>query len=337
MYLIIFSTDSLKAKNYIIENIEIIEPYDVNFKKKTVIDKAFISAFDLLISKIVTSNELKKTKNIELSRIKSMVDSFSITNEKFIENKYSTKIDVLFEKKKVLNYFYEKNITPSILLEKKIVFLPILIDLDKNNLSIYLDNKFYLYWNNLTNKSNLLSYTLPSEDLEEFDIINNNLENIENYEFKKLLSKYNKDFIVAIFFQNKKNINVLSKINFNNKLTIINSQFENINIDNVETTSKVIEALKTKYENFWKKENLINISIKLPLTVSIDSNNLKLLSRFDEVLDNSDLVYDYYIESFTKNETIFKIIYNSTPNKFINNFEEQNFEIDYNGEVWKIK
>ena len=335
--MIIFSTDYSKAKNYIVENIEVIEPYDVNFNKNKIIDEAFVSAFDLLISKIVISYELKKIENIDLSLTKSMVDSFSITNERFIDNNYFAKINVLFEKKKVLNFLYEKNIVPSILSHKQIIFLPIFINLSSNNLSIYLDNKFYVNWNKFTNKSHLLFYNLPGEDLEEFNIIKANLENIENYEFKKLLSKYNEDFIVAIFFQNKKNIDVLSKINFNNKFTILNSEFRNINMNNNDSITKVIEDLKIKYENFWKKENLINISIKLPLTILVDSKNLEVLNRFERELDKSDLVYDYYIDSISNKETIFKIIYNSTPDKFISNFEDKNFNLDYNGEVWSIE
>ena len=85
-----------------------------------------------------------------------------------------------------------------------------------------------------------------------------------------------------------------------------------------------------------EKENLINISIKLPLTILIDSKNLKLIKRFEQELNSSDLVYNYHVESITNNETIYKIIYNSTPKKFIKNFEDRNFQIDYNNEIWLI-
>ena len=178
---------------------------------------------------------------------------------------------------------------------------------------------------------------MPSEDLEDYSIIKKNLENIENYNFENLLSKYNNDFIVAIFFQNNNNLNVLSKIKFNDKLAISNSEFRDVNLNNIETILSVINELKTNYENFWKKENLINISIKLPLTILIDSKNLKLIKRFEQELNSSDLVYNYHVESITNNETIYKIIYNSTPKKFIKNFEDRNFQIDYTNEIWLIK
>ena len=129
----------------------------------------------------------------------------------------------------------------------------------------------------------------------------------------------------------------MSKINFNDKLTISNSEFTNINPENIEKVLGIIKELKINYEDSWKKENLINISIKLPLTISIDSKNLKLLKRFEQELNSSDLVYNYYVESITNNETIYKIIYNSTPKKFIKNFRDRNFQIDYTNEIWRIK
>ncbi len=337
IYLIIFSTEYSKAKNYIVKNVEIIEPYGVNFKKNKMIDKAFKSAFNVLIGKILISDDLNEIKNVNTMLIKSMVESFIITDEQFIENNYLAKINVSFEKKKVLNFLYKKNITPAIPLDKKIIFLPIFINLNSNDLSIYLNNKFYSNWNKFLDKSELLTYMLPSEDLEDYSIIKKNLENIENYNFEKLLSKYNNDFIVAIFFYDKNNFNVLSKINFNDKLTISNSEFKGVNPENIEKILGVIKKLKINYEDSWKKENLINISIKLPLTILIDSKNLKLIKRFEQELNSSDLVYNYYVESITNNETIYKIIYNSTPKKFIKNFEDRNFQIDYNNETWLIK
>ena len=129
----------------------------------------------------------------------------------------------------------------------------------------------------------------------------------------------------------------MSKINFNDKLILLNSEFTDANPKNIGKILSIIKKLKINYEDSWKKENLINVSIKLPLTILIDSKNLKLLKRFEQELNSSDLVYNYHVESITNNETIYKIIYNSTPKKFIKNFEDRNFQIDYNNEIWLIK
>ena len=116
-----------------------------------------------------------------------------------------------------------------------------------------LNNEFYSSWNKYLGQSELLTYILPSEDLEDYSIIKKNLENIENYNFANLLSKYNKDFKVAIFFYDNNSFNVLSKINFNDELTISNSEFKDANPENNEKILDIIKELKNNYEIFGKK------------------------------------------------------------------------------------
>ena len=64
--------------------------------------------------------------------------------------------------------------------------------------------------------------------------------------------------------------------------------------ENIET---IINDLKTSYENNWKMINLINTSIKLPITISLDSSKYSLIEKFENKIENMDLVYNYYIES----------------------------------------
>ena len=101
--LIFFSTENALSRTYIIKNIDIIEPYDLNFKKDKVVDRAFIEAFKIIISKVLISENLKKINNYDLEAIRTMIKSFSITNEEFIDNKYHAKFNVFFEKKKLIN------------------------------------------------------------------------------------------------------------------------------------------------------------------------------------------------------------------------------------------
>ena len=53
-------------------------------------------------------------------------------------------------------------------------------------------------------------------------------------------------------------------------------------------------------------------------------------------LEFSDLVYDYRVEQMSNLITIYKILYNGTPDKFISNFSEK-FQLDISKEVWEIK
>ena len=82
----------------------------------------------------------------------------------------------------------------------------------------------------------------------------------------------------------------------------------------------LIEKLKIYYEDEWKKINLINTSIKLPITLSLNSKNYQLIRKFEQKLNNLDMVSNFYIDYFTSDMTIYKIIYNSSPDKFASEF-----------------
>ena len=62
-----------------------------------------------------------------------MIDTFSIKQEKFIDEVYYVNLGVSFNKKKVFNFLEKKNIFPSIPIKKNILFIPIIIDENKKN------------------------------------------------------------------------------------------------------------------------------------------------------------------------------------------------------------
>ena len=135
---------------------------------------------------------------------------------------------------------------------------------------------------------------------------------------------------------NNNNIDVLTKIKINKQLNIFKSNFKNINLKNENNLKKLISELKIDFENRWKKYNEINPSIKLPLSISLDSKNLSLINDFENILNSSDLVSEYTIDKITSFNSIYRIIYNSTPDKFISNFEKNNFKIDISNKIWTI-
>ena len=113
---IFFSTTFLYADSFDIKNIEISKKFDINFQKKDVINSGFKIAFKNLISKIVNSKDLKKLDNVQLSDIKTIVDNFSIKEEKFIDDIYYVKLDVSFNRKRIYSILEKQNVFPSILM-----------------------------------------------------------------------------------------------------------------------------------------------------------------------------------------------------------------------------
>ena len=66
------------------------------------------------------SSDQKKIKNIKSNEIKSMIQSFSIKEEKFINKVYHLSLGVTFDKK-VFNYL-EKNIFPTQIIQETFFF-----------------------------------------------------------------------------------------------------------------------------------------------------------------------------------------------------------------------
>ena len=288
--IIFFSTTPSQAKSFKIANLEISEEFGLNFNKENVVDKGFKKAFDELISMITTSGDKEKIKNIPLSTIKSLIESFTISEEKFVNNEYKTKFDVTFNKKNTLDFFEKNQIFPSIPKKKKLLLIPLLVDLQLDQIFLFNNNIFYQKWNNDAENYFLLEYLLPSEDIEDINLILQNSKSIEDYDFKEIIKKYDlEDFIIVIIFKNKNNYRVLSKIKLEDSFKIYNQKFEKINFSNIEEIKAMIFSLKNKYEDSWKAINQINTSIKFPLTIAVNAIKHEKIKILENSLNELDI------------------------------------------------
>jgi hypothetical protein len=335
---IFFSTEIVYAKTFSVNDVEISTPFEINFNKNEIIDEGFILAFDRLILSIAQTKNQKKLKKTSLRIIKGMIETFSIKEEKFINEIYYLSLNVSFNKKKIFNFLESKNIFPSLPVKKSIFFIPIILDEDENEILMFSESNLFNRWNSNTKNYHLLKYILPTEDLEDFNLIKRNSKNLENYDFKEIIQKYNlEDYIITIIFKNNEQIRVLNKINFNKKIDLKNLNFKNINLDDDKEIEKFTENLKSIFENYWKSKNEINTSVKLPIKISIDNQNNSKISYFENILANIDLIYDFNIYKFNNKENIYKIIFNGSPDYFLKIMKDENYELDTQNQVWKIK
>ena len=333
-----FSTNNVNAKAFLIKEIQISEKLENNFNKDILISKGFEKAFKELIGKLVKSKDFDKINEASLKEIKSMIETFSIKEEKFIDNTYFLNLGVSFNKKKIFKYLDSRNIFPAQILEEKFLFIPIIIDQLNSNLFVFSNNPIYEGWNEIDKKNFLIEFVLPTEDLEDFNMIKENYFELENYDFSKIIEKYFLDYsIIALIFKDSNEIKILSKINIKDKKVIKSNSFKNIDLNKEENLEFLIENLKIIYEDFWKDYNLINTSIKLPLTVQIDNKDLNLSSTFEKTLDEIDLISDYFINRFDKDFVYYEIIFNGTPQNFINIMSEKNYTFDTQKKIWILK
>ncbi len=333
-----FSTDKVEAKSFVVNNIEISKPFEIKFDKNKVIDEGFIEAFSHLISTIIVSSDQVKIKETKLAEIKGMIESFSVKEEKFIDDTYYVNLGVAFNKKKIFNYLENKNVFPSVPNKKKFLLLPIIIEENNNNLIAFSENNIFNNWNEQNKKSNLLEYLLPTEDLEDLDLIAKNYDSIENFDFKDITKKYNlDDSIVTLVFKNKNNIRILSRITIEDKVVLKNLSFSDINLNNKNDITDLINELKITYEDYWKIFNRINTSIKLPIFVKLDSNDNLKVTNFEKILNEINLIYDFFVLKFDKNHIYYQIIFNGTPNIFLKLMKDKNFVFNTRNKTWVLQ
>ena len=336
--LFFFSTDKAVGKVFEIKDIEISKSFEINFNKNDVINEGFREAFSELTLLILNSSDQEKLIKPKLNELKEMVESFSIKQEKFIDEIYYVNLGVKFNKKKVLNYLELKNIFPSIPIKKKILFIPIIIEENKKELFLFSNNEFFLKWNLNKESFHLIDYILPTEDLEDLNSIKKKYEYIEKYDFKEITEKYDlEDSIVALIFKDQEDIRILSRITIKDDIVLKNQTFSDVDLNKENQIRVVINELKLIYEDYWKNNNQINTSIKLPINIMVNSNNNDKISKFEKYLGELDLIYDFFIIKFDKDYIYYQIIFNSTPNNFLKIMSDNDFNFDTQNKIWQLK
>ena len=267
-----------------------------------------------------------------------MIESFTIKEEKFINEIYYVNLGVSFNKKKIFKYLENNNIFPSIPKKKNFLFIPIIIDEDKKNLALFSDSKIFNEWNDYKESFYLIDYLLPTEDLEDINLIKKNYDEIEKYNFAEIVNKYNlSDSIITLIFKNQNNIRILSRVTVNDNIVLKNLSFSNIDLDNKQNRENLISNLKIVYEDYWKNFNKINTSIKFPIYIKIKGNNNLKVSNFENTLNEIDLIYDYYILKFDKDFIYYHIIFNGTPDNFLKFMKKKSFDLNTQNKTWVLK
>ena len=335
---LIFQQPTYGSSTFKVSDIEITEPFNNNFKKKIVIDKAFILAFKKLINMTVSSNEMIKIKNFNAFEIKNLVDSFDIKNEKFINDTYKAVIDVNFNKQNTFLYFEKKNIFPSIPYNKNIIILPILINVQTRNVNLFSKNPFYKNWNIFKKEHHLINHILPPEDLDIVKILNEKINELEDYNFTNIIKKYDtNEYIICLIYKENSNYKIFSKIKINEDLIIDSKTFNNKDINDPKKLENLITILREIYEDKWKEINKINRSVKLPLNISISSQNFKKNKDFNKFLSSTEQISNYYIKDFNNEKLNYKILFNGSPNQFLSIAEQKNILISTENQIWEVK
>ena len=333
-----FSTKDVLAKTFVVSKIEVEEKYNLNFNKLKVIDRGFKKAFKDISQMILQRKDLNKIRNTPIDDIKKLIENFSILDEKFVNQKYQNIMEVEFNKKKLIKFLDSKNINLSLPKQLDVFLIPVVVDLETNNFKYLSENIFVKNWERVDKNYFQINYIMPNEDAEDFLNIKQNLKDIENYNFQKILKKYySENFIIMIIFKRKNNIKFYSKINFDGKFEILSKNFTNKNIEDQTELNSMILNIKNIYEDNWKSLNKMNPSASVSIRISVESNNIEKSLKLENALVNLDFVNSYNVEKFDSNMIIYKVYYSSNPKRFLKDIVSYDINIDTSSSNWKIK
>ena len=139
-----------------------------------------------------------------------------------------------------------------------------------------------------------------------------------------------------IVFKDNNKIRVFNKIFFNKKNNLKNLNFIDVNFNNEEEIFKFIDKLKVVYEDFWKSQNQINTSVKLSLNISIDNSNNIKINKFEKILSDMDLIYNFSIYKFDNRNNFYKVIFNGTPDKFLEVMRGKSYNFEIKNKIWVL-
>ena len=115
IFLFITFTKSFSEENiFIINNVKIEGTVDLNFSREKYLNKAFLDSFEILMTKVLLSRDLKKVSDIKLKQIKNLMSSFQILEESYSKNEYRANIKILYNDVKVKKFLSKKNISFSL-------------------------------------------------------------------------------------------------------------------------------------------------------------------------------------------------------------------------------
>ncbi len=334
--LIIFNkTGNLLSQEgiFYVNNIPILKEKNVSNKKTA--DKAIKDGFEILKEKIILENDKKILNSLSLRQIKDLVAYYQI-DESHDENDNKIYFNILFDKKKMHNLFFQKNISYSEIIDKEIYLLPIL-EVDEQ-FYIFNKNVFYEKWNKIYD-DDLIEFILPQENIEIIQLVNKNKNNILDLNINELFKEYSGKNLSLIIIQ-KKNANekkVFLRSKILGKNVDKNLIFKNIFDNQEEFFDNIIALIKKDLINTIKSLNLVDIKTPSFLNTQFTLNKNNNLAELNKRLKKIESIENIIVQNFNNKNIFLKIKYLGKLDKIIQQLEKEKIILKLIGDQWSIK
>lgn len=335
--LVIFSkTGNVLSENRLfdVNNIKIVNTPSKNINNLT--SQAMKKGFSVLIERILLKEDKKRLDDLNLSDIEELVAYYQTFDEVDDLNKSIKVFNIFFDKDKIHNLFYKRNILYSNLIKSEFYLLPIFKK--DEELNIYAKNFFYDRWNKVSFESEIVDFILPIENIEIIQKVNKSKGNLEELNLVNLFNEYsNKNLGIVLITENNSKIKkVFLKTNIYGKKINKSLEIKNYKLEKNELHEKIIIDIKNELVNIVKSQNLIDIRTPSFLNAKFKINKKNSLVELKKRVEQIDLVEKIFIQEFNNEFVILKIKFLGKVNNIINELKKEKINLRLNGEQWSL-
>ena len=327
----VLSDDNIFSVN----NIELIKTANVNNQKlaNQAIKKGYLS----LLKKILLEEDAKNLSQLKFKQVKELVSYYQISGKgKNIENKEKVSFNILFDKDKVHDLFYKKNILYSEIPNKELFVLPIFKK--ENQTFIYNQNFFYDNWN-FDKKESLIEFILPLENIEVIQKVSIYKDDLLGINLEDIFVEYSSANFALILIEDgkKSEEKIFLKTRIEGKNVDKNIIVQRENLNDKEFYEKIILKTRREIINIIKSRNLIDVRTPSFLNTKLILNKKNSLVELNKRLKNIDLIDDIYVQEFNSNYVLIKIKYLGKLNKIINQLKSQKIMLELLNNKWSLR
>ena len=335
--IILFKTGNVLS----IESIFTVNNIQVNkntFKnKEELINIAFKKGFEKLNSKILLEKDYIKTKNISLRSIKNLVSHYQIVKNKEENVKGYESINLYFKRDKMYNFYNRNNIKYSDVSGKILKILPVLIL--NNEIFIYDNNFFYENWikNNEKKEKVNIEYIFPLENIETIETIKKNQNDLELISLNDIFDLDNeKDNLLVIIDYNSEKTKFFLKGTISSKKIIKNLSIDDQTVNKNDYTD-ILKYLKKEILELVKSQNIIDIGAPSFLNVNLELKRQNDLFRFQNILNEVDLIENFNVRDFNNKFAYINIKYYGKINKIKEKLIQKGIDINFTNNQWSAR
>ena len=332
--IILFKTGNVLSDNNIfnVNNVEISK--EISKNKEKLANQAFQKGFKELLNRLLLEEDYKRVSTTNLGQIKKLISYYQIKNNEKKENNNNIRFNIFFDKDRIHNFFYQKNILYSDIINTDVIMFPLLIK-DKQYF-IYTKNYFYENWNK-ENSKDLIQYTLPAESIESIQKIKLNKDNIYKINIEDFFKEYSLENMAFAAININQNIaKVFLNIKTAGKKLNKNLLITNPGLNQKQFNNRIISEIKNVIRDLIKSQNLIDVRIPSFLNAEIKLNNKSNLVEFNNRLKKIDLIDSFYVQELNKDYVLVKIKYLGKINKIIKKLKDQNIDLNMREGQWQL-